>query len=707
MRRIKIRKIGSKSKEDKRGTVGKFGFIKKRLLGLQIALSIVLVVIVLTVIQSSISLRSMNQSTDYALTSSLLDMSQETALQIETQMKYYLSEAQAVSNVLCREEMTEKQRKDTLSFIQSRYSFSSIVFINDQGINIQNGEDYSDLDIYKEAVKNGVALSDAIIDDESQEIRKYSFQIAIPVIRNGLPSGKLMGVLLATSGQNAFGDMIKKINIGENGRAFMINKDADIITLMENNEVTGINTPEKFDKTNAPNDLKAIYDKMTTLEPGNTEVDSYVDKKTGETIYIGYSPIADTPGWSVGIYAVKSDFFSESVRMTKLNILLAVIFILVSLITGRYISRVITKPIRMITAQINKFAQLDLTNDKMDKKLVRRQDELGIMNHGIEEMRNNINGFMKEIFNTSRLIDENAEKLEQIAKQTYTSSTDNSATSEELAASMEEAAAATEGIREDIYNISKSVNEVTEKSITGKLLTEEIKGRADIIKHSNTEKTETANNLFQDVKSKSDAALSQAKAISKIDDLTNIIKTVAKQTNLLSLNASIEAARAGEQGKGFAVVASEIRQLSSTVNDTAIEIDKIIGETVSAVEGLAACLGQSIDFIEGTAIKNLKEIVATSDQYGKDADSIREMLLSINESMEELNAITKQITTSTSGINTIMEQSALGVSDIAEKTSELVNMSNETNIMAENSTENAKSLKEIVLKFKLDDSVDE
>lgn len=701
MGKIKRLNINVKKKDQKAG-VGIIRFIKKRLLSLQISISIVLVVVVLTVIQSSIALNSMDQSTEYALTSSLLDMAQETALQIETQMKYYLSEARAVSNVLCREEMTEQDRKDTLSFIQSRYDFSKIMFIDANGKNINDGKDYSDLEIYKEAKKSGIAISDAIIDDESFETRKYTFQIAVPVIKNGLPAGDFLGVLIATSGRDTFGNMIRKIEIGDNGRAFIINKNSDIITVFDNIEDSGINTPETFDKNSIPDDLKAIYDKMVALESGESDIGSYVDKKAGETIYIGYAPIENTSDWSVGIYAVKSDFFSESARMTKLNILLAIIFILVSLVTGEFISYLIIKPIKKITRKINKFAQLDLTSEERDAKLASREDEIGSMNNGIEEMRNNINKFMKEIYDTSGTIEENAEKLEQIAKQTYSSSTDNSATTQELAASMEEASATTEEIKEDIFNISTRVNEVTEKSAMGKKLAEEIKGRADVIKTTNTENAESANILFVDVKKKSDDALLQAKAISRIDELTDIIKTMAKQTNLLSLNASIEAARAGEQGRGFAVVASEIRQLASSVNETAIEIDKIIGETVSAVDGLAVCLGQSINFIEGTAIKDLNEIIVASEQYGEDAVSIKDMLVTINESMEVLNKITKQITLSTAGINSIMDQSTIGVTDIAEKTSEVVDMSNDTNIMAERSMNNARSLKEIVQKFKLD-----
>src|SRR5690606_8844106 len=70
----------------------------------------------------------------------------------------------------------------------------------------------------------------------------------------------------------------------------------------------------------------------------------------------------------------------------------------------------------------------------------------------------------------------------------------------------------------------------------------------------------------------------------EIDELTSIIKNVAKQTNILSINASIEAARAGEQGRGFAVVAEEIKKLSSETNNASDKISNKVARIEKEVE---------------------------------------------------------------------------------------------------------------------------
>ena len=66
--------------------------------------------------------------------------------------------------------------------------------------------------------------------------------------------------------------------------------------------------------------------------------------------------------------------------------------------------------------------------------------------------------------------------------------------------------------------------------------------------------------------------------------LAYILRLLADETNLLSLNASIEAARAGEAGKGFAVVAAQIQKLAEQSNESAKRIEDIIRELLKDSE---------------------------------------------------------------------------------------------------------------------------
>lgn len=92
------------------------------------------------------------------------------------------------------------------------------------------------------------------------------------------------------------------------------------------------------------------------------------------------------------------------------------------------------------------------------------------------------------------------------------------------------------------------------------------------------------------VESVQSLATAQVTETKNIQNVTNVIKSVADKSNMLGLNASIEAARAGEFGRGFNVVAREIREMSETSKTNVKKIEEdirnIIGNSKSILESV-------------------------------------------------------------------------------------------------------------------------
>ncbi|WP_279380867.1 methyl-accepting chemotaxis protein [Defluviitalea raffinosedens] len=69
-------------------------------------------------------------------------------------------------------------------------------------------------------------------------------------------------------------------------------------------------------------------------------------------------------------------------------------------------------------------------------------------------------------------------------------------------------------------------------------------------------------------------------------EISELIRWVDNQTNLLGLNAAIEAARVGEHGKGFAVVADEVRKLADNSSQATGNIENILSKIKESIDAI-------------------------------------------------------------------------------------------------------------------------
>ena len=160
----------------------------------------------------------------------------------------------------------------------------------------------------------------------------------------------------------------------------------------------------------------------------------------------------------------------------------------------------------------------------------------------------------------------------------------------------------------------------------------------------------------------------------RITQIVEVIRQIADQTNLLSLNAAIEAARAGEHGRGFAVVAEEVRKLAEQSARSAGEINKLVADIRREIEATVANIeGNSRQALAGS------QVVA---QAAHDFQTLLETVQGVSESIREVARAAGEISGGVQNIAAAVEEQSATTQEISASVQTLSRMAEELNALA-------------------------
>ena len=323
-------------------------------------------------------------------------------------------------------------------------------------------------------------------------------------------------------------------------------------------------------------------------------------------------------------------------------------------------------------------------------------DEIGQLANGVNHFIETLQNLMVKIQSVSKDMKKSSYLVQNEAESSNMSASNVSATSEELAASMEEVSASLYDLAQGCNNLLEKMAGMNEDAKNSAMKLHEVKLTAEnSYKEAIASKEETFDGIQKDVAE----AVEASKSVNEIAKLTENILNIAAQTNLLALNASIEAARAGEAGRGFAVVADEIRQLADSSRETANNIQEISGKVIEAVNNLSANATEMIRFVDEKVALDYDNFVKIIGNYDADSDqasnTFNEFAVKSKDSLGTMNDMNEGI----NNISIAIEESAKGVTNVAQEISQLVTAISAITVQADENKSLSEDLSDEVAKF--------
>lgn len=389
-------------------------------------------------------------------------------------------------------------------------------------------------------------------------------------------------------------------------------------------------------------------------------------------------------GWTIEGSVWLKDILSRTDSILLLTVVMCGIAAIVAILIGYLLVRMVARPLEQICGLMEQAENGNLTVRAKRKG----RDEIARLSSSFDRMLTQISALVIRTNASTLLLKERAEELIHVSNEMSKSSEHiNNATGQIAGGAMQLADEAEKGLV-SVDTIKRTMEEVAATNNGLNHSSDRFQQTSSEAAVQMTELVILTNDTEQKSRALVDRINQLKKSTASIRQLLDVMNAIARQTNILSLNAAIEAARSGTAGKGFMVVAGEIRQLAEQSKQSIVMVNEMTATIEQEMEATAAELHAVVPILQDQSAA----VNTAARTFGHMESEMKQVINEIaysSKSIEELAHMQQTLVLTIGNVSAVSEQSAASTMEVTALTAnqlsisgKLVEVSNELDALS-------------------------